>query len=96
MDGNDADQVLGITDYDWCEPFAVLDCRAHPVDDPSLLLAELDRVGRILGEHDELSEVDCMRALAQQLALRPLLATCRQEPANIVKIAGLRITGERL
>jgi hypothetical protein len=68
VDGNDADQVLGITDDDWCESLAVLDCRAHPADDASLSLAELDRVGRILGKHNELSEVDRMGALAAACA----------------------------
>src|SRR5260370_15720438 len=93
---DDADGIVGVLDYDRLETLPLRDHFGHLPEEAGLALRHADRVGSLGGEHDELCEVDRVRALAQYLALRPLLSAVGQKTADILEIVGPGIRSERL
>ena len=70
--------------------------RRHVLEQRLLVARERQVVHFVLGQHDELREVERVRAFAQHSALRPALAAVAQELADVREVADLRVRRERL
>ena len=96
MDGDDADHVELRIDDDRLERVAFVEQLGHAADDVGIGIDAIDRIGAVGGEHDELREIDRVSALAQDLALRTLLAARGQEGAHVLEVVCHRVGGKRL
>jgi len=96
MDGDHADLVLGILDHHCIEAAALGDHALHLGEQLMVARLEHQAVDLLARDDHELDEVDGIGALAQDRALRALLAAVAKEAAHIEEIGGAQIAGERL
>ena len=69
---------------------------AHALAVLAFLRVHAQRVGVLLRHDDEEGRVDDVRALAQHLALRPLLAAAGKEGAHVEEVTHRGVAGQRL
>ncbi len=96
VDRHHADLVLGVLDHHRLEAAALLNHFRHLGQQRDLLAIQAEREGAVAGDHDELGEVQRIGALAQDLALRALLAAGGQEASGVLKVHALGIAGQGL
>ena len=88
--------LAGAADDHRREGAALVEHLAHLVVVGLLLFVERHRVGRLFGHDDEERRIDDVRAFAQHLALRALLAAAGEEGAHVAEVADRGVVGERL
>ncbi len=96
MDGDHADLVVGVLDHHRLEAAARLDDFRHLVEQGRVGAVQAQGEGLVLGHHHELRQVDGVRALAQDLALRALLAAGFEEPAGVLEVGVVGVAGQGL
>jgi hypothetical protein len=96
MDGDHSDLVVGVLDHHRLEAAAFLDDLGHLLQQVGLAALQAEREGAVLGHDHELGQVDGVGALAQDLALRPLLAAVGQEFAGVLEVDAVRMGGQGL
>ena len=97
VDGDDPAQVVLVADHDRREALDLAEMLAHRVDRLALRgVVELVVERALLGEDDELGEVEGVRALAQDRALGALLAAGRHEGAGVLEVRTLDHLCQRL
>ncbi len=96
MDGDDADLVGRILDHHRGEALALLDQALHLGEQLLVAAIEHQSVDMLARDDHELGEVYGIGALAQDRALRALLAARGEKRADIEEIGGLEIARERL
>ena len=89
--GDDADDVVGVLDDDRLEAIAALDQGRHRLEQLRVVGVERDRKILLLGEDDELREIEGIGALAQDFALRALMATALQKRAGVGEIGSFDV-----
>ena len=96
MDSNYADHVVSVLQHDRLEAAALRDDVLHFDEQIAVGGFEQQAVNPLLGQDDELREVDGVGALAQDRALRALLAAIAEKPADIEEFSRLDVAGQRL
>jgi hypothetical protein len=93
---HDADEVVRPLDDHGGEAAALADDGGHLADLRVLLAIDREKVDLVVRDDDELREVDGVRALAQDLALRAALAAALEEGDDVREVVGRYVRGERL
>jgi len=93
---DDADAVFGAADDHRVIAVAFADEVAHLLEHRLLTAVEGQVVEIVAGQHHEEREVDGVGALAQEHALRPLLAAPAQEGRGVLEVVGAQVGGQRL
>jgi len=88
VNGDDADDIVRIFNYDRFKPIALRDDARHLLEQRFIIGFQADRIATIHGEHNKLREVNGIAAFTQNFALRAFLAAILKECANILKITG--------
>jgi len=96
VDGDDADQVVGALEDDWAEAGALADHLRHVAEDAGVAAIDRQVVHLVLGDDDELHQVDGVGPFAQDLALRAALAAVAEEGAHVLEVDRGGVGGERL
>jgi len=96
VDGGDAHRVIGAANDDGPEAPALGDDGAHLLEGLQLTAIQGQVVGLVLGDDDELGDVDGVGAFAQDHALGALLAAVGQEGAHILEVVGLHVARQGL
>ena len=94
--GDDADVVVGALDDHGGEALALAQHLGHALEHLLLALLERQVVEALLGDDHELREVYGVRALADDLALRPALSAAPQEFGDVLEITRRGVRREHL
>lgn len=93
VDGHDADVVVRAFDHHRPEAVALGDHRGHLLDDLLFLAVERQREDPLLGDDDELGQVDRVGSFAQHHALGSALAAVLQKGDNVLEVVGGDVRG---
>ena len=94
--GDDADQIVGVFDYDRFKSVAFTNELRHASERLGLRAIECEEVHAFAGEDDELRGVQGVGSFAQDLALRSALPAGAQECRHVLKIVCDDIARQRL
>ncbi len=93
---DDADRVFTVADDNRVKTVALGNDIGHFLEQRGVGIVKLDAVDAVVGDNDELCQVERVGALAQDLALRAFLAAGLQEVARVLEIRRRDIAGKRL
>ena len=86
MHGDDPDQILVGREHQGRKAPSLGDRELHAVEHVALAFTQRMAVHALVGDDGELGRVDRIGALAQDLALRPLLAAAKQKPSRVLEV----------
>ncbi len=96
MDGHNADLVIRILDHDGVKTVALGDDIGHALDHLGVFAAERQGVDALIGDDDELHQVDRVRPFTQDPALRAALTAVLEKTLHILEILRFLVGGEHL